>query len=422
MKGRTASAAAEAGRDEARRIARDAIEWPQAPAGLRSHWLLDPKITFVNHGSFGACPREVLAVQRGWQDRIEAEPVRFFARELEGHLDEARRALAALVGADAKNLAFVPNATHGVNAVMRSLRFQPNDEILTTDHAYAACKNALDFVARRTGTKVVVARIPFPLRDASEVVERVAAAASQHTRLALIDHVTSPTGLVFPVADLVRALDERGIDCLVDGAHAPGMVPLDLRELGAAYYTGNAHKWLCTPKGAAFLHVRPDKQARVRPLVISHGATSPRRDRPRLQLEFDWLGTDDPTAVLSIPAAIRFLSGLFKGGLPALMEHNRRLALAARAHLANELGVALPCPDEMIGTLAALPLPRGDGVAPRSPFFSDALQERLFEQHHIEVPIVAWPAAPQRLVRIAAQAYNTRDDYVRLGEALVAEL
>jgi len=226
---------------------------------------------------------------------------------------------------------------------------------------------------------------------------------------------------VFPVADIVRAFAARGVDVLVDGAHAPGMVPLDLRALGAAYYTGNCHKWLCAPKGAALLHVRRDRQAAVRPLVISHGANASLDGRTRFRAEFDWCGTVDPSAWLAIPAAIDHLASLVPGGFDQVMRDNRALALAARDLLCASLGVAAPAPDDMIGALAAVPLPDGDGVyAP--PLYLDALQERLFAEHRIEVPIIPWPHPPHRLVRVSAQLHNTRADYERLATALRSAL
>jgi isopenicillin-N epimerase len=382
-------------------------------------WALDPGIDFLNHGSFGACPREVLDAQARLRARLEAEPVRFFVREAEAMLDAARAALGAFVGADADDLAFVPNATTGVNAVLRSLRFAPGDELVTTDHAYGACRNALDFVAERAGARVVVAAVPFPLAGPGEVVDAVLARVGPRTRLALLDHVTSPTGLVFPIAELVRALEGRGVSVLVDGAHAPGMLPLDVAALGASYYTGNCHKWMCAPKGAGFLWVRRDRQAEVRPLSVSHGATSPRRDVSRFRVEFDWTGTDDPTPYLCVPEAIRVVGALVPGGHPALMEESRRKAIAARCLLCEALGVAPPCPESMMGSLAAVPLPDAR-TRPVAPLFLDPLQDALFARG-VEVPIVSWPGWPKRLVRISAAPYNTPAQFERLG-ALLAEL
>ncbi len=395
---------------------------PEPAESMRAHWLLDPAVAFLNHGSFGACPRHVLDAQDRWRARLEAEPVRFMVRELEPGLDAARAAIGQFVGADPDDVAFVPNATTGVNTVVRSLDFAAGDELLTTNHVYNACRNVLHAAAEKTGARVVVAAVPFPLKSADEVVDAVLAAVTPRTRLALIDHVTSPTGLVFPVERLVAELSRRGVDTLVDGAHAPGMLPLDLRSLGAAYYTGNFHKWTCAPKGAAMLWVRRDLQPRVRPLVTSHGANSPRKDRSRFRLEFDWGGTDDPTPYLCVPDAIRFVGGLLPGGWPALMAHNRRTALAMRTRLAARLGVAIPCPDDMIGTLAALPLPDAPSSDAPPSAYQTALQTALVERHRVQVPVVVWPAPPRRLVRISAQVYNHVGEYDRLADALVAEL
>lgn len=385
-------------------------------------WALEAGITFLNHGSFGACPRAVLEAQRRLLDRMEQEPVRFLSRELEGLLDSARAALAAFVGAEAGDLAFVRNATAGVNTVLRSLTLARGDDLLTTDHAYNACRNALNFAAGRAGARVVVAPVPFPIDSPDQVVEAVLARVTSRTRLALLDHVTSPTGLIFPIERLVARLAARDVDTLVDGAHAPGMLPLDIAGIGAAYYAGNAHKWLCAPKGAGFLHVRRDKQPTIRPLAISHGANAPRADRSRFHLEFDWTGTDDPTPYLTVPEAIRYMGMLLPGGWPELMARNRGLALTARRKLCDALGVPPPCPDTMIGALAAIPLPDATRPASASAPRRDPLQEALFERFGIEVPVALWPAAPKRLIRISAQLYNTPADYDRLAAALTALL
>ncbi len=384
---------------------------------LAQHWTLDPEVEFLNHGSFGACPRHVLELQQELRARMERQPVLFLSRELEPLLDEARSALARFVGADSDDLAFVPNATAGVNTVVRSLRLLPGDEVLTTDHAYNACRNALR-VLEPAGVRVVTAAVPWPGVTPAQVTDAVLGAVTPRTRLALIDHVTSPTGLVFPIETLVRALAERGVDTLVDGAHAPGMLPLDLRRIGAAYYTGNCHKWLCTPKGSGFLHVRRDRQEGVLPLAVSHGFNSTRTDRSRFRLLFDWGGTDDPTPFLCIPEAIRFLGTLLPGGWPALMQRNRELALAGRDVLCEALAVPPPAPAEMIGSLAAVPLPDSGGPPPPAGSMNDPLQAIVYERHRIEVPIFVFPRHPRRLVRIAAQVYNSRPQVERLARAL----
>lgn len=386
-------------------------------------WPLDPGVTFLNHGSFGSCPRPVLGFQQALRERLERQPIRFLVRELEPLLDAARESLGQFVGAKADNLVFIPNATAGVNTVLRSLRIEPGDDLLVTDHAYNACRNALNVAAERAGARVVVVSVPFPLRSEDEVVQPILQAATPRTKLALLDHVTSQTALVWPITQLVRELAARGVDTLVDGAHAPGMVPLNLEALGAAYYTGNCHKWICAPKGAGFLHVRPDRQEGIRPLVISHGANSPRRDRSRFQIEFGWMGTSDPTAALSVREALWVMDGLLPGGWPEVMRRNRELALAARRVLAQRMGIAIPCPDEMIGALASLPLPDSTANAPsQSPLYLDPLQDWLLEKHAIEVPFIPWPAWPRRVLRISAQLYNSLPQYERLAQLLAVEL
>ncbi|CAM3098602.1 aminotransferase class V-fold PLP-dependent enzyme [Corallococcus sp. ZKHCc1 1396] len=392
-------------------------------APLSSHWGLDPKVVFLNHGSFGACPTAVLQHQSELRARLEAEPVRFLGREVEPLLDEARAALAAFVGADADDLAFMPNATTGVNTVLRNLRFQPGDELLTTDNEYNASKNALDAACAAMGAKVVVAKLPWPVPSADAVVDAVMAQVTPRTRLLLIDHITSQTALVMPLAELVRALRERGVETLVDGAHGPGMVPLALQELGAAYYTGNCHKWLCAPKGAAFLYVRRDLQPGMKPLVVSHGHNSPRTDRSRFRLEFDWTGTHDPTPFLCIPTALRVVGGLVPGGWPEVMASNREKALAARRRLNARLKQdTLLCPDAMVGSMVCVALPDGAPERPEPPLYLDPLHVRLFEEHRVEVPVTPWPKAPRRHLRLSAQLYNTPADYEALGDALEALL
>ncbi len=374
---------------------------------------LDPSVTFLNHGSFGACPREVLAWQSELRARLEAEPVRFFVRDYEGLLDEARARVAAFVGTDPAGLVFVPNATTGVACVLASAALEEGDELLLTNHGYNACNNAAAHAAARVGARVVVAEVPFPIESPDVVVEAVLSRVTDRTRLALLDHVTSPTALVFPIERLVRALEARGVHTLVDAAHSAGHVPLALDALGAAYATGNLHKWSCAPKGAAFLRVRAELRDRVRPVVISHGANARRADRSRLHLEFDWTGTHDPSAWLSAPRALDVMAREF-GGWDAIRRDNRALALDGRALVAEALGIAPPAPTSMLGAMASFVLPD----APVTPGATglDPLQEWLFAAHAIEVPVFAFEG--RRLLRLSAQRYNSIADYERLASAL----
>jgi isopenicillin-N epimerase len=386
---------------------------------MNENWPLDPKVHFLNHGSFGSCPRPVLEFQRELCDRMERQPIQFLVRDLEPLLNDARAALARFVGASPDNLVFVSNATTGVNTVLRCLTFEPGDELLVTDHEYNACRNALQFVASRMGAKVVVANLPFPAQSADHLAEAILSRVTSRTRLALVDHVTSQTALVMPIKRIVSELAARGVDTLVDGAHGPGMVPLNLEELGAAYYTGNCHKWLCAPKTAALLHVRPDRQHLIHPLSISHGFTSPRKDCSRFLIEFGWPGTWDPTPCLSVPESLRYLGALVPGGWPEIQSRNRRLALEARKILCQTLQIPSPCPDDLIGAMASVPLPDSQAEKkPVPPLYIDPLQDRLLFEHKVEVPVIPWPHFPKRLLRISAQLYNDLSDYQALSTAL----
>jgi isopenicillin-N epimerase len=394
----------------------DSINQPAVDPSL---FPLDPDVTFLNHGSFGSCPFTVLHYQQELRLRLEKQPVQFLLRELEPLLDDARTSLANFVGAKADDLVFVTNATTGVNAVLRSLQFQPGDELLVSNHGYNACKNALHFVAERSGAKVVIIEFPFPLESPDEITQAVLGNVTDKTRLLLIDHITSPTGLILPISEIIHELNLRGIDTLVDGAHAPGMIPLDLNKLGASYYSGNCHKWLCAPKGAGFLHVRADRQQAVRPLSISHGANSPRTDRSRFQLEFAWMGTSDPTPALSVPVAIDYMGSLLPGGWNEIMERNRKLALEARKEICLTFNLPPPSPESMIGSLASVQLrdsKESELLLARSQ--STRWQNELMARCKIEVPIILWPSYPKRLVRISAQLYNFMPQYDLLAEGL----
>jgi isopenicillin-N epimerase len=379
---------------------------------LASHWCLDPSVTYLNHGSFGACPSAVLAEQAALRLEMEREPVDFLSVTLPARLNVAREVLSKFLGADPEDLVFVPNATAGVNAVLRSLDFGPEDELLVTNHTYAACRKTIDFVAARTGARVVIANLPFPCRHDEEIIDAVLREVSPRTRLALMDHVTSPTALILPLTRLVSDLRARGVETLVDGAHAPGMLPIGLSELGAAYYTGNAHKWLCAPKGAAFLHVRRDRQAPLHPTVISHGYTA------GFRAEFDWTGTFDPTPWLCIPASLRFMASLLPGGWPQVMAENRALTLQARTLLLGSTGVDAPCPEAMIGSMASIPLPPPAVGSPAQGLTCESLHT-WFRERGVETWLYPHPVP---LLRISAQLYNTLDQFKQLshllGEAL----
>ena len=389
-----------------------------APSRL---WGLEEGRVFLNHGSFGATPTAIREEQRTWQDLMESEPVRFFEDLIPGILQTTREKLASFLSCDADDLALVENATSGVNTILRSLEFKPGDEILVPDHAYQACRNTIDFVAKRWGAKVVTVNIPFPINEPQQAVDAIMGGVTDQTRLAMVDTVTSPTGLLMPFEKLVSMLEERGVEVMLDAAHGIGMVPLNLDELGASYTTSNCHKWLCAPKGSAFLHVRKDKQAAIHPLTISHGMTFPLGDTTRFRHEFDWTGTRDMSAHCALPAAIDHLADVVEGGWPAIMEHNHDLALRGRDILCQALGLEKPCPDEMVACIATLILPpnaEGGGLPLHEP---DPLHETLSEKYGIQIPVWSWPSPQGRFIRISAQLYNSEEEYHYLAWALQQE-
>lgn len=394
-----------------------ALEIDHASPGfdLAAHWTLDPGVEYLNHGSFGATPTRVLHEQEEIRARMERQPMTFFARKLSAELDRARCELAEFIGARPKNLVFVPNATTGVNAVLRSLELEPGDEILVTSHGHKACNNAVDFVAERAGASVVVAEVPFPLTSCDQVIDAILDKVGDNTRLALLDHVTSATAVVFPIARLIDALEARGVATLIDGAQGPGVVPLELEKLGATYYTGNCHKWLCAPKGAAFLWVDAKKHAEVRPAVIGHGASAAPGER--FHQEFDWTGTHDFSPYLCVPTAISFLKSLMPGGWSSIYARNHDLAIKSRDLLCETLGVDAPAPDDMLGSMAAVALPDADCDENDPPPFSNPLGERL-SRGGFEPRVVTWPKHPNRLIRVSCQLYNTLEQVERLCEVL----
>ena len=384
---------------------------------LAVHWGLDPNTVFLNHGSFGATPLAVREEQRRWQDRMEFEPVAFLDGEGLEQTARTRQALAEMLLCDGNDLALVDNATTGVNTVLRSLEFNAGDELLVPDHAYQACRNALDFVAERWGAKVVTVHIPFPVSGPDAVVEAIMDAVTPRTVLAMIDTVTSPTGLRMPFETLVDRLERRGVAVLLDAAHGIGMVPLNLDELGASYTTSNCHKWLCAPKGTAFLHVRRDKQKAIHPLTISHGMSFPLGETTRFRHEFDWTGTRDLSAHCSIPATIEHVGGLVEGGWPAIIQRNHDLVIRGRNLLCEALSLEPPCPDEMVACIATLVLPFDENEV-INVHEQDPLSRVLKETYGIQIPVWTWASPRGRYFRISAQLYNTEDEYRYLAWAL----
>ncbi len=385
---------------------------------LAKNWQLDENIVFLNHGSFGATPTAVLQEQRRWQDIMEGDPVRFFEEIAPDALLNARKAIGRVVNCHYDDLALIENATSGVNIILRSLKFEPGDEIIVPNHAYQACRNAIDYVANKWSAIVVVCDIPFPVENKEGIINKIMSCVTKKTKLAMIDTVTSPTGLRMPFEILVNLLESKGINVLLDAAHGIGMLPLNLDELGASYTTSNCHKWLCSPKGAAFLHVRKDLQKYIRPLVISHGMTFPLGDSTRFRHEFDWTGTRDISALCTLPFLIETLENLVEGGLEEIMSRNHDLVIKGRNILCEKLNIDPPCPDDMISCISALKLPLSGkkGIPLHEP---DPLHVKLTKEHNIQVPVWYWPNPEGRYLRISAYLYNHESEYEYLANTLL---
>ncbi len=389
-----------------------------APSEYAQYWSLDPDAVFLNHGSFGACPRFVLERQAQYRRQFESQPVRFLMREMEPLFDNARAAVARFVHAAPEDLVFVQNATSGVNTVFRSLRFEPGDEILYTNHIYGACKRLLEFISKHTGAVLVEAVYDFPIASPEVIIEAIIGKVTSRTRIALIDHITSATALIHPVEAIVCELEKRGVDTMIDGAHGLGSVPLNLNQLGAAYYTANCHKWLCSPKSAAILHVRSDKQKGIVPVVVSHAGF----DAEPFAERFFWPGTYDPTAAICVADSVEYMESLVPGGWQAIMNRNHLLCLESRDMICNLLEIEKPCPDSMIASMVTFPLPVSPDTTPVGYKGFEPLQEFLFNEYQIEIPVWNWSSPSSRLIRIAVQLYNSPEQYRYFAEALIEAL
>ena len=381
------------------------------------YWNIKSDTVFLNHGSFGATTKVVLAEQNRLRNQLESDPVWFLEEVVEGMWKNAILSLSNFLNADPRGMAFLSNATSGVNTVLRSLSLNPGDEIIVPNHTYQACWNAVDFVTSRSGAETVIVEIPFPVNSKEEIIKPILEKVTRNTRLALIDTVSSPTGIRMPFEELVYELQSKNVDVLLDAAHGPGIVPLDLKEINPAYCAGNLHKWICTPKGSAFLHIREDKIGEIRPLSISHGASVDSTNEEKFRFEFDWQGTCDPTPWLCIPTAISHVEDLVDGGWSEVMEKNRKLVLDARKIISNELGLALPCPDSMIASLASIIIPK-KGKITNSVFDTDPLHSKLINEFGIQVPVFNWPHHDRRYLRISAHLYNHIDEYKYLAKVL----
>ena len=381
---------------------------------LRHEFLLDPDVVFLNHGSFGATPRPVFESYQEWQRRLEWQPVQFLGTDIAVYLAEARRALGHYLNVAADDLVYVPNATFGVNVVARSLRLGPGDEVLTTDHEYGACENAWLFMSRERGFCYVRQPLPLPLSSAADVVEQFWAGVTPQTKVIFLSHITSPTAMCLPVEAICERARAAGILTVIDGAHAPGQIPLDLTAIGADFYTGNCHKWLCAPKGAGFLFARPEVQWLIEPLIIGWGWGEGRTFTFGSDF-LDYLqypGTNDYAAYLAVPAAIAF--------------QERHDWPAVRAHCRALVGQAIGRINDLTGLPPLYPEPVGDAysqmaIAALPPSIDLAkMKKRLIEDFRVEIPLIRWNG--RQFIRISIQGYNDERDVDALLAALEVAL
>jgi isopenicillin-N epimerase len=368
---------------------------------LRQYFSLDPAVHFLNHGAFGACPIPVFQVYQEWQRRLERQPVLFLGREINFLEAEARQALAESLNTPAQNLVFVPNATHGVNIIARSLKLGPGEEILTSDHEYGACDYTWEYLCSKSGARYVRQPVALPARNAGEILEQIWCGVTPNTRVIYLSHLTSPTALRLPVEAVCRRAREAGILTLIDGAHAPGQLALDLDQVGADFYTGNLHKWNLAPKGAAFLYAREEVQNLIEPLVVSWGfhAAADFTRGSRFQDLLGWTGTHDPAAYLSVPAAIQFAE---KHDWEQVRRDCRRLLQQTLQQICSlQASQPLyPLDSDLYVQMGIAPLP--DGIDPV------LLKRRLYDDYRVEAPLTEWNG--RNFVRISVQGYNSQED------------
>jgi isopenicillin-N epimerase len=382
------------------------LSLPAMLPSLKEQFLLDPTIVFLNHGSFGATPRPVFEAYQQWQRELERQPVEFLGRRFATLMREARAALAAYIHTDPTDVVYVPNATTALNIVARSLPLQPGDEILTTNHEYGAMDRMWRFIARKTGAVYKQQTIPVPVATPEDFVARFWAGVTPRTRVIFLSHITSPTALIFPVQEICQRARAAGILSIVDGAHTIGHIPLDVQAIGADFYTSNLHKWLCCPKGSAFLYARREAQHLVEPLIVSWGYEAETPGESRFIDEQEWTGTRDIAAYLTTPVAIRFFEEHQWNEVRAQCHYLARLA---RARITALTGLPPLSPDSSAwyAQMVTLPLPECDAAQ---------LKARLYDEFRIEVPIIVWQNRPH--IRISIHAYNTAEDVARLVDAL----
>ena len=399
---------------------------PDPILGYVAHRISEPArfpmqdgLTQLNNGSYGLTPEVVGVAQRELQRRLEADPVRFFKSDLEIYADDTRQALAKFVRVNAEDLVLVSNGTFAVATVLNNLDLSAGDEILITDHEYMATMNELGKICRKTGAKVVVAKVPFPEVSPEMVIDSVVGAMSDRTKLVLISHIASASAIVMPVKEIVEAAKARGIDTFLDGAHTPGQIDLDIGSLDPTWYAASCHKWLATPKGTGFIYTSPNRQRGFKPMVLSCREHEARDDRKAYLCDFDYVGTNDYTGNLVIPVSIAHMGAQLPGGWDELRKRNHDLVVKGAQLICDAIGIKQRVPESMIGTMVSIPLP---GVCEPGELMGEALWDRLYLNHGIQVPIWDLPGVHARVMRVSAQLYNGIGDFEKLAEVLRAEL
>ena len=370
----------------------------------------------LNHGSFGKVPLEIIKYRNELADELESLSTIFFTRKSFDLIENSRTVLADFIGVPAKDLVFVKNATTGVNTVINSIPFERGDEIVTTGLIYSSCRNLLELMEEKKGIKVRTARIELFPKDSEEIYEKIVSEITEKTRIIFIDHISSESALIMPVEKIAEYAKEKGIDVLVDGAHAPGMIPLEIEKLGVTYYTGNCHKWICAPKGSAFLYVRPEKQDELTPRIISNHFRKGTTANERFHNSFDWQGTMDYISYACVGKAIELIEISFDGGWPEVMKRNHELVIKGRNIISEKLGLSEWTPDELTGSISTIKLNSKSVIDEKTGL--DVIQLELFDRFGIEALITTIYPTNNRILRLSAALYNCEDDYVKLGDAL----
>ena len=371
---------------------------------LKNQFFLDPEIIFLNHGSFGACAKPVYENLLVWQKKLEEEPVKFFEDIIFDALKKSREALAAYINCSADDLVYFSNPTTAVNAVARSLRLEPGDEVLSTNHIYGALDRSWKYICADKNARFVKAKIPFPIQSKQEFRDCLLSSVTDRTKVIFLSHITSMTAMIFPVEEIIEYAKERNILTIIDGAHVPGHIPLDINKLDADIYTGACHKWMCTPKGVSYLYVKKEFQENVHPLVVSWGWESENPGPSKFLDWHEWQGTRDMSAFLTIPVAIKFLN---KHNWLKLGRRCRKQVVRTRNEFLDMLSIPPPCPDSWLGQMASIPLPIDD---------ADLFKNIILKKYKIQVPVFKWEDIT--LLRFSIQFYNTKSDLDRLLAAV----